>query len=97
MLGRGADGERLKNINAWPLRREGDCSISFRTRQGASRYAVAGFMPLVPDLRTSMVRSELLSVLLRSKITKSISRALLVEETDVFIDLLRHIVMVRDV
>ena len=54
-------------------------------------------MPLVPDLRTSMVRSELLSVLLRSKITKSIGRALLIEETNVFINLFRHIVGVSDV
>ena len=28
-------------------------AISFRTRQGASRCAVAGAMPLDPDLRTS--------------------------------------------
>ena len=34
--------------------RADNCSISFRARQGASRFAVAGAWPLVPDLRTSI-------------------------------------------
>ena len=33
-------------------RRRNDFSISFRTRQEASRFAVAGILPLAPDLRT---------------------------------------------
>ena len=54
-------------------------------------------MPPVPDLRTSMPRSELLPILLRREITERISRTFFIKEANVLIYLFWDVIWIGDV
>ena len=54
-------------------------------------------MPQAPDLRTSLLRRELLPVLLWREIAEGIGRALFVEEANVLINLCRYVVRICNV